>query len=340
MEHNPGAYVPGSWRDSDKIGNFGKNGLSIFVINPYSTALTFPPDFLQEFMNIHPLACVSSLAVIAADVEIGPFCVVEPDVRIGSGCRLESRATLKNGTELGENNVVCEGAVLGGKPQHTAASAHCGRLVIGNGNTIREYATLHRALKESDATIIGNGNFIMVNAHVGHDCVIGNNNVLVNNVMLGGHVHIGHRVNLGGAAGVHQFCRVGSLAMVGGQGHIIQDVPPFMTVDGLTSRIVGLNLIGLRRNGCSPEEIKRLKAQYRVLYRSGRTWKEILAILNTEYSTDLPGELTEFLQTTKRGIVSERRSGSGRPALRVIEAEDVDNEDYDEEIKPFRASVG
>jgi len=289
-------------------------------------------------MSIHPLACVSPRAIVAADVEIGPFCVIEPDVRISSGCRLEGHVTIKNGTELGMNNVICEGAVLGGRPQHTSAPEDSGRLVIGHGNTIREHATLHLALKESGTTIIGNGNFIMVNAHIGHDCVVGDHNVLVNNVMLGGHVRIGNRVNLGGATGVHQFCRIGSMAMVGGQAHIIQDVPPFVTVDGLTSRIVGLNLIGLRRNGCSADEIKQLKAIYRVLYRSGRPWKEILAILNAEYVTGLSGELTEFLQTTKRGIVSERRSGSGRPALRVLEAEDVDNEDADEEIMPFRAS--
>ena len=291
-------------------------------------------------MSIHPLACVSSKATIAADVKIGPFCVIEPDVRIASGCRLGGHVTIKSGTELGENNIVCEGVVLGGGPQHTAAPISNGRLVIGHGNTIREHATLHRAMKESNTTIVGNGNYIMVNAHVGHDCRIGDHNVIVNNVMLGGHVHVGNRVNLGGAAAVHQFCRVGSMAMVGGQAHIIQDVPPFVTVDGLTSRIVGLNLIGLRRNGCGTDDIKQLKALYRVLYRSSKPWKEILAILNAEYSIGLPGELTEFLHATKRGIVSERRSGSGRPALRVIEVEDVDNEDYDEEIRPFRASVG
>ena len=291
-------------------------------------------------MSIHPLACVSSHALIAADVEIGPFCVIEPHVRISAGCRLAGHVTIKTGTELGENNVVCEGAVLGGRPQHTAAPDRCGRLQIGHGNTIREHATLHRALKESNATVIGNGNFIMVNAHIGHDCLIGDNNVLVNNVMLGGHVHIGDRVNLGGAAGVHQFCRIGSMAMIGGQAHIIQDVPPFVTVDGLTSRIVGLNLIGLRRNGGSADEIRQLKAMYRILYRSGRSWKEILAILRAEYTEGRPGELAEFLQTSKRGFVSERRSGFGRPDLRVIEAADVDNEDIDEEIRPFRANAG
>jgi UDP-N-acetylglucosamine acyltransferase len=291
-------------------------------------------------MSIHPLAYVSSKASIAAAVELGPFCVIESEVRIGSGCRLSGHVTIKSGVELGENNTIGEGTVIGGAPQHTSAPAQCGRLMIGNNNVIREHATLHRALKESATTIIGNHNYIMVNAHIGHDCVLGDNNVLVNNVMLGGHVHIGDRVNLGGAAGVHQFCRIGSMAMIGGQAHVIQDVPPFVTVDGLTSRIVGLNLIGLRRNGCSPEDIRQIKAQYRILYRSGRTWKEILAILQAEYSVGRPGELTEFLLTTKRGIVSERRSGSGRPALRVIEAEDVDNEDLEEEIRPFRANVG
>ncbi len=291
-------------------------------------------------MGIHPLASVSPKAKLAADVEIGPFCVIESDVSIGAGCRLEGRVSVKSGTILGENNLLAEGSTVGGRPQHTAANAHCGRLVIGNGNTFRENVTVHRAMKESEATTIGNNNFLMVNAHVAHDCRIGDNSVLVNNVMLGGHVEIGSRVILGGAAGVHQFCRVGSMAMVGGQAHVIQDVPPFVTVDGLTSRIVGLNLIGLRRNGCSSEEIKQLKSLYRILYRSGKTWKDILQSLNAEFTDGLPGEFTRFLQSTKRGIVSERRSGSGRPALQVLDAEDVDNEDRDEEIRPFRISAG
>lgn len=264
-------------------------------------------------MKIDPLAVVSSRAKIGADVEIGPFCIVEDDVCIGDGCRLESHVVIKSGTILGEGNQLGNGIVIGGSPQHTAARPPFGRVVIGNRNTLRESVTIHRAMKESEATIIGDDNYLMVNAHLGHDVRVGNNSVLVNNVMCGGHVQIGNNVNLGGASAVHQFCRVGSLAMVGGQAHVIQDVPPFVTVDGLTSRIVGLNQIGLRRNGKSTEEIRTLKAAYRLIYRSGLPWKEILRKMQEEYAVGPGAEMTQFLLSTKRGIVSERRSAAQAP---------------------------
>ena len=290
-------------------------------------------------MNIHPQAIVSAKVKLGVDVEIGPFCIIEDDVCIGDGCRLESHVTIKQGTTLGQGNHLCSGAVIGGMPQHTAASGRCGQVLIGDRNTFRENTTVHRAMKECDATTIGDENFFMVNAHVAHDCSVGNLNVLVNNVMLAGHVKLGNRAILGGGAGVHQFCRVGSLAMIGAQAHVMQDVPPFVTVDGLTSRIVGLNQIGLRRNGRTTEEIKTLKEVYRLVFRSGLTWKAILEKLQTEYSIGPGAEMTQFLLTTKRGIVSERRS-AGRNPLRLIDAKDGEQDANREDIRPLRINVG
>ena len=290
-------------------------------------------------MNIHPQAIVSPQVKLGADVEIGPFCVIEDEVCIGDGCRLEAHVTIKQGTILGQENYICSGTVIGGMPQHTAAGGRCGQVVIGDKNTFRENVTIHRAMKECDATAIGNENYLMVNAHVAHDCKVGNNNVIVNNVMLGGHVQIGNRVNLGGGTAVHQFCRVGSLAMAGGQAHIIQDVPPFVTVDGLTSRIVGLNQIGLRRNGRNTEEIKTLKEVYRLVFRSGLPWKQIIQKLEAEYAIGPGAEMTQFLLSTKRGIVSERRS-AGRNPLRLIEARDGGDDENNEEIRTLRVNVG
>ena len=289
-------------------------------------------------MNIDPYAIVSSRAKIGADVEIGPFCIIEPDVFIGDGCRLESHVTIKQGTVLGEENVLCSGTTVGGMPQHTAVTGPCGQVIIGDRNTFRENVTIHRAMKECDATVIGNENYLMVNAHVAHDCKVGNNNVIVNNVMLGGHVQIGNRVNLGGGSAVHQFCRVGSLAMAGGQAHIIQDVPPFVTVDGLTSRIVGVNQIGLRRSGRTTEEIKIIKEVYRLVFRSGLPWKQLLEKMQAEHSIGPGAEMTQFLLSTKRGIVSERRS-SGRNPLRLVEARDG-GEENNEEVRTIRVNVG
>lgn len=308
------------------------------VYSSHSSSSLFSIPSLEIFnMSIDPQAVVSSRAKIGVDVEIGPFCVVEPDVVIGDGCLLSSHVTLKRGTILGKGNRLYSGTVIGGDPQHTAAAEPFGRVVIGNNNTLRENVTVHRAMKESEATTIGDDNYLMVNSHLAHDCVVGHHNILVNNVMLAGHVQVGNRVNLGGAVGVHQFCRIGSLAMVGGQAHVIQDVPPFVTVDGLTSRIVGLNQIGLRRNGRSVEEIKTLKEVYRLVFRSGLPWQEILKKLQEEYAIGPGAEMTQFVLGTKRGIVRERRN-SARPPLRIIDTEN--NGEEEDGIRTFRVNVG
>jgi UDP-N-acetylglucosamine acyltransferase len=262
-------------------------------------------------VNIHPLASVSPEATIGRDVRIGPFSVVEPHATIGERCVLEGRVVVKSGTTLGPDNHVFEGAVLGGLPQHAHMPDHPGRVLIGSGNTIRENVTIHRALESGKATIIGDHNLLMVNAHVAHDCRLGNHTIITNNVLLAGHVTVDDRAYVSGAAAVHQFCRIGTLAMVGGQAHLTKDVPPFVTVDGLSSLVVGLNHVGLRRAGFDQQTIWRLKAAYRLIYRSGLAWAEILRQLKSEFA-DAPGgqpaaEFYRFLSATTRGIISERR---------------------------------
>ena len=286
---------------------------------------------------ISPLSVVSPDAQIGNSVEIGPFCMVEPGVSIGNGCKLDSHVVVKSGVTIGENNQFYAGTVIGGPPQHISALPPFGQIRIGNNNVFRENVTVHCSLKESGATLIGDDNYFMVGAHIAHDCVIGNGSVLVNNVMLGGHVVIGNRAMLGGGAAVHQNCRIGSLVMVGGQAHVVQDVPPFVTVDGLSSRIVGLNQIGLRRNGRTSEDLKVLKGAYFSLYRSEMTWREILQFFQDNYSTGPVAELTQFLLTTKRGILRER--AAGRSQLRVAE---VDETGIDRSDAPatLRVNVG
>ena len=273
--------------------------------------------------TISHFAVVSPEAQIGDNVEIGPFCLIESGVTIGRGCKLASHVIIKSGVTVGEANQFGEGSIIGGTPQHVTAPPPFGQVRIGNGNVFREHTTVHRSLKEQCTTMIGNENYLMVNAHVAHDCVVGNNNILVNNVMLGGHVTIGNRAVLGGAAAIHQNCRVGSLAMVGGQAHVTQDIPPFMMVDGLTGQIVGLNLIGLRRSGRTSEDMKVLKGAYFTLYRKGLTWKEILQVFQEDYSIGPIAELTEFLLSTKRGIVRER--AASRAQLRVAESDKIDH---------------
>ena len=291
-------------------------------------------------MQIHPSAVISSQAKIGKDVVISPFCVVENGVEIGDGCRLESRVTIKKGSTLGENNLVCEGAVIGGMPQHIAIHENCGNIVIGNGNVFRENVTVHRSMNESGTTMIGDNNMFMVNSHVAHDCRVGNNVLLVNNVMLAGHVCVEDRAILGGAAAVHQYCRVGTMAMVGGQAHLVQDVPSFMMVDGLSSRIVGLNMIGLRRAGYSIDEIKQLKAAYRVLYRSEKNWQEILKNLEETFTTGPAQKLVQFLSGSTRGILSERRTKASTPVFKIHNTEEENLEDSFPEAIPLKRNVG
>ena len=161
------------------------------------------------------------------------------------------------------------------------------------------------------ATIVGDHCMLMVNSHVAHDCHLGNHVIVTNNAMLAGHVRVDDRAYVSGAAGIHQFCRVGTLAMVGGQAHLVQDVPPYVTVDGLSSLVVGLNKIGLRRAGYDQAAIRDLMTAYRLIYRSGLRWTDILEQLRTRFPTGPASMFYEFLSTTARGIVSERRAPPG-----------------------------
>jgi UDP-N-acetylglucosamine acyltransferase len=283
-------------------------------------------------VKIHPSACVSPQAEIGTDVEIGPFCLVEAGSRIESGCRLVAQVTVRNGTTLGEGTTVYEGAVLGGFPQLSGDAGTPGRVVIGRRNVIREHVTIHRAIKESGETTIGDDCLFMVGAHVAHDCRVGNQVILTNGAMLGGHVEVGDRACLGGNSAVHQFCRIGRLVMVGGCTKVVQDIPPYVLTDGATALIVGLNRVGLRRAGLSREEILELKAAYRVIYRLGLSFQETISALQDRFPKGVASEFAEFFQGGQRGFVQERRSPP-RVAIRVHPAVDeLEEEDASPEI--------
>ena len=200
-------------------------------------------------MNIHPSAIVSPEAQIGQNVVIGPLAVIESDVVIGDRCQIAAHVVIKNGTRLGPDNEICEAAVLGGLPQHVHKPEHPGLLMLGCGNTIREQVTLHRAMKEGSATALGDHNFLMANAHVGHDCRLGNHIVMANAAVLAGHVSVDDRAFISAGVGVHQFCRVGRLAMIGGHAGISQRRSPVVMIDTYGPSVVGLNIVGLRRSG-------------------------------------------------------------------------------------------
>jgi UDP-N-acetylglucosamine acyltransferase len=276
--------------------------------------------------QIHPTAVVDPRAELGQGVVIGPLAVVEAEATIGDHCRLEARATIKSRTTLGCDNEIGEGAVIGGRAQHVQIHDPGGTLVIGNHNRIRENVTIHRGWANDATTIVGNDCMIMVGAHIGHDCRVGSNCILVNNCMLGGHVQIEDRAYISGGVAVHQFCRIGRLAIVGGLARVVQDVPPFVMVEGGgNAEIVGLNKIGLKRNGYTSEQILQLKEAYRVIYRQGLRWTEVLAILKAEFSTGPAAVFHEFLKSGKRGFVQERRI-SRKATLKIATPGDDENE--------------
>jgi UDP-N-acetylglucosamine acyltransferase len=180
--------------------------------------------------------------------------------------------------------------------------------------------TIHRALKPEVATTVGDGNYVMASAHFGHDCVIGSNTIFANGALLGGHVTVEDRAFVSGAVAVHQFCRIGRMAMVGGHARVVQDIPPYMLLDGQSGCVVGLNIVGLRRSGHTPDDIASLKDAYRTVYRRGLSWKEVLDALRTEFSTAPVAHLLDFLSRGTRGFVQERRAPpSATLRLRVPE---------------------
>jgi UDP-N-acetylglucosamine acyltransferase len=274
-------------------------------------------------VSIHPLAIVSPYAEIGTGVRIGPFSVVEAGVVLGDGCNLASRVTVKSGTVLGRDNLILEGTVLGGMPQHVHMPEYPGAVTIGDGNVIRENVTVHRAMNAGNATQIGSHCLLMVGSHVAHDCSVGDGVILTNGSMLGGHVTVGEKAFISGGVAVHQFCRIGRLAMVGGLARVTRDVPPFVTVDGGTTMIVGLNKVGLRRAGFSAEHLTQLKAAYRLIYRGGLTWEETLDVLRAQFTDGPAAEFLPFFAASKRGFVQERRMPPGA-IVRLVRDEDED----------------
>jgi UDP-N-acetylglucosamine acyltransferase len=271
-------------------------------------------------VSIHPLANVSPEARLGRGVIVGAFATVEADVELGDHCVVASGAVVKSGVTAGSGNEFCEHTVVGGAPQHAARPQHIGRVAIGSNNVFREYVTIHRALKPEVATTVGDGNYVMASAHFGHDCVIGSNTIFANGALLGGHVTVEDRAFVSGAVAVHQFCRIGRMAMVGGHARVVQDIPPYMLLDGQSGCVVGLNIVGLRRSGHTPDEIASLKDAYRTVYRRGLSWKEVLDALRTEFSTAPVAHLLDFLSRGTRGFVQERRAPpSATLRLRVPE---------------------
>lgn len=254
---------------------------------------------------IHPSAIIEDGAQIDPSVRIGAFSIVESGAVIGPGCVIESGARIYAHTRMGRNNSVGHGATIGSAPQDLSYTPDRARpLTIGDGNRFGEYANISHGVKEPQGTVIGDGNFFMAFSHVGHDCVVGSRNVLANTALLSGHVRLGDRAFLSGHVAVHQFCRIGDLAMVAGLTGVRQDVPPYAMVNGPTARFVGLNLVGLRRAGVDQARRSALKRAYRILLQSGQSLSSALAQVKAGIPGDDVLRVVEFIETSQRGVVA------------------------------------
>ena len=256
-------------------------------------------------MAIHPTAIIDNGARLGENVTIGPYAVVEADVEIGEGTAVGAHAVLKTGLRLGKNVTVNEAAVLGGLPQDLKFSGARSYAVVEDGATIRGFATIHRSAQEDGVTRIGRNCFIMSYGHVAHDCDIGEDVIIASSTTLGGHIRVGPKAFISGGVVIHQFTRVGELAMVGGGSKVNLDVPPFVTVDGVPARVIGLNTVGLRRAGVAAEEIKTLKGAYRALFREKRSLEQALSELDG-LEGELAAKMATFFRGSERGVCPAR----------------------------------
>lgn len=252
-------------------------------------------------MRAHPTAIVSEKAEIDDTAEIGPFAIVEDGVKIAGGVKVYAHAYICGGTSIGEGTEVHMGAVLGHAPQDIAFKGGETYLKIGKKNIIREHVTIHRGTKESTATVIGDGNFLMAHCHVGHNCKVGNKIIIVNGALLAGYVDVEDGVFISGNVLVHQFCRIGRLAMIGGFSALGRDAPPYSLVRGV-SCVRALNLIGLRRAGIKRDVIKEIKEAFKLLYTSGLGTKEAVAKILERNPGEEARHMALFVKNSKRGI--------------------------------------
>lgn len=254
---------------------------------------------------IHPTAIVSPQAELAADVEVGPWCVVGPEVVLGAGCRLHSHVVIEGPASFGVGNEFFPFAVVGGKTQDLKYAGEPTRLEVGDHNVFRENCTVHRGTTPEIPTRIGAHNLFLAYSHVAHDCQLGNHIILSNNGTLGGHVLVEDYAIVSGLSAVHQFCRIGEHSITGGCSKIIQDIPPFMIVDGNPASTRGLNKVGLERRGFSSDDLRALRSAYKRLFlRKDLNLGHALNALRLDRASDNPhvARLIAFIEASPRGV--------------------------------------
>ena len=263
--------------------------------------------------DVHPSAVIGKNVDLAPGVVVGPCCVVMDHAALGPDTRLVAQTTVGEHTRMGARNTVFPGAFVGGPPQDLKYAGGATSLEVGDDNVIRESVTINRGTETGGgATRIGNGCLLMACCHIAHDCQIEDNVIMGNNVLLAGHIHIASRAYICGGAAMHHFSSVGELAYVGGLTRIVHDVPPFLVVEGNPAEVRGVNAIGMKRAGHSPEAIKALKDAFRTIYRSDLTRVE--ACEKLEGDAPLPAEVVALLDFLARS--DQGKQGRYRECLR------------------------
>ena len=258
--------------------------------------------------KIHPTAIVGKKAKLG-EVEVGPYAIIEDGAAIGSGTKVLAHAYIASGTTIGKDCEVHMGAVIGHVPQHLHFKGVRSFLKIGDRNIFREYTSIHRGLEEGSATTIGNDNFLMGFSHVAHDCRIGNNIVMVNGALIAGHVIVEDAVLISGNAAVHQFVKIGTLAMIGGLARVTKDVVPYTLIEG-NSEACSLNVVGLKRSSIGEDAKSQIKKIYRLLYRSNLNVSQALSeISKLGKLAPEAAHMIEFVKRSERGICRHRRTG-------------------------------
>ncbi len=252
---------------------------------------------------VHPTAIVHPDAVLGQDVEVGPWALIAGTVKIGARTKVGPRVTIEGHTTIGEDNEFFTGAVIGSLTQDRKADGGVSYLKIGDRNTIREYATLNPGTLNGTETVVGNENLLMAYAHVAHDCIIHNGCTLANNATLAGHVIVEDKAIIGGLSAVHQFVRIGKLSITGGCSKVVQDIPPFMMVDGHPAQAFGINSVGLDRAGYTPADKSAIKKAFKIIFKSGLILKNVIK----QIQTDIPSSpsiqtILSFLEKSERGL--------------------------------------
>jgi UDP-N-acetylglucosamine acyltransferase len=261
-------------------------------------------------LKIHPTAILDPHARIGADVEIGPFSTIGPEVMIGDNTIVQSHVVIEGEVTIGTGNFIGHGAVIGAPPQDVSFSPERkARVEIGNENVIREYCTIHRGSADGSATKIGDKNFLMTGAHLGHNCMIGNSVIIANNCLLGGYVRVDNGAFLGGGGVFHQQMRIGRLALTQGASGFGKDIPPFVIAAEI-NYVFGLNMVGLRRAGFSARDRDEIKAAFKLLYNSGLNISQALEKAAAMEFGAPAREFFDFVANAKmRGICPLKRSG-------------------------------